>query len=66
MLLLSVIYRIVELIVEINLGSIRGATFIQFNVGMYFCTNISYRGLRGHDQTVVGFTTIYAISAYHH
>jgi len=24
------------------------------------------RGCRGHDRMVVGFTTTYAISAYHH
>jgi hypothetical protein len=24
------------------------------------------RGRRGHDRMVVGFTTTYAISAYHH
>jgi len=30
--------------------------------------SISYteRGLRGHDRLVVGFTTTFAISAYHH
>ena len=29
---------------------------------MYIC----YLGLLGHDRMVVGFTTTYAISAYHH
>jgi hypothetical protein len=29
-------------------------------------TFTSVRGRRGHDCVVVGFTTIYAISAYHH
>ena len=30
-------------------------------------THINYlRGLRGRDVMVVGFTTTYAISAYHH
>ena len=28
--------------------------------------SISYRGRRGRDLVVVGFTTTYAISAYHH
>ena len=26
----------------------------------------SYKGHRGHDHMIVGFTTTYAISAYHH
>jgi len=32
---------------------------------MLFNFNISM-GRRGHDRMVVGFTTTYAISAYHH
>jgi len=33
---------------------------------MLFAHIIKPRGRRGHDRTVVGFTTTYAISAYHH
>jgi len=29
-------------------------------------TSISPRDCRGHDRMLVGFTTTYAISAYHH
>ena len=29
------------------------------------CTSIGYCGCRGHDRMVVGFATIYVISAYH-
>jgi hypothetical protein len=32
----------------------------------YDTFSISKRGRRGRDRMVVGFTTIYAISAYHH
>ena len=28
--------------------------------------HIYYRGHRGRDRMVIGFTTTYAISAYHH
>ena len=28
--------------------------------------NVQFRGRRGRDRMVVGFTTTYAISAYHH
>ena len=31
----------------------------------FFCKQV-YRGRRGRDRMVVGFTTTYAISAYHH
>jgi hypothetical protein len=30
------------------------------------CIYINTRGRRGRDRMVVGFTTAYAISAYHH
>ena len=33
--------------------------------GLYFITNL-YRRRRGRDRMVVGFTTTFAISAYHH
>jgi len=29
-------------------------------------TNYQYRGRRGSERMVIGFITIYAISAYHH
>ena len=34
----------------------------------YNTTNVikKYRGYRGRDRMVVGFTTTYATSAYHH
>jgi uncharacterized membrane protein YcgQ (UPF0703/DUF1980 family) len=31
-----------------------------------YTVSINIRGHRGHDHMVVGFTTTYAISAYHH
>jgi hypothetical protein len=33
---------------------------------MYQCTTDQVRGHRGRDRMVFGFTTTYAISAYHH
>jgi hypothetical protein len=33
---------------------------------VYTLTFVLYRGRRGRDRMVVGFTTKYAISAYHH
>jgi len=32
----------------------------------YIYSNFRVRGRHGHDRMVVGFTTTYAISAYHH
>ena len=36
-----------------------------FRVGLYIITDAT-RGRRGRDRMVVGFTTTYAISVYHH
>ena len=36
-----------------------------FRVGLYIITYATW-GHRGHDRMVVGFTTTYAISVYHH
>jgi len=36
-----------------------------YQVGFINGSNVE-RGRHGHDQMVVGFTTTYAISAYHH
>jgi hypothetical protein len=35
---------------------------------IYICREIlsNNKGRRGHDRMVVGFTTTYAVSAYHH
>jgi hypothetical protein len=33
---------------------------------LQYLTQLSVRGLRGRDRLVVGFTTTYAISTYHH
>jgi hypothetical protein len=43
-------------------------TFCRFNVMSFtFPENINTNeGHRGRDRMVVGFTTIYAISVYHH
>ena len=39
---------------------------MEFIVSSYLLCHCMSRGLRGRDRMVVGFTTTYAISAYHH
>jgi hypothetical protein len=38
---------------------------IMFSFSDYWYIVLSYGGRRGRDRMVVGFTIIYAISAYH-
>ena len=44
--------------------------YINISFFAYICSTFKLisvlRGLRGRDRMVVGFTTTYAISAYHH
>ena len=35
-------------------------------LGLEAADSIFFRGCRGHDRMIVGYTTTYAISAYHH
>jgi len=37
-----------------------------FLIKLFSKNQTLFRGRRGHDHMVVGFTTTYAISAYHH
>ena len=37
-----------------------------FFLVIYYIITLFYGGRRGRDRMVVGFTTTYAISAYHH
>jgi hypothetical protein len=41
----------------------RGAQFVSIGIPTISC---NLRGRRGRDRMLVGFTTTYAISAYHH
>jgi hypothetical protein len=41
-------------------------TVIIMYVYQYLINTVIIRGRRGRDRMVVGFTTIYAISTYHH
>jgi hypothetical protein len=36
------------------------------NALLTFCRHIYYQDRRGRDHMLVGFTTTYAISTYHH
>jgi hypothetical protein len=45
----------------------RRVTLIYIYLNIISCWTVSItRGRRGHGRMVVGFTTTYAISAYHH
>jgi hypothetical protein len=45
---------------------ILGLSGIKPQLGFFKSTLIFKRGCRGRDRIVVGFTTTYAINAYHH